>query len=60
MGSRILTDFTASVTELQKDPTGTRQPLGMAQPSQFLSETRWHFTVFLQMSITRWSTGSMT
>ena len=23
MGSRILTDFTASVTELQKDPMGT-------------------------------------
>ena len=23
MGSRILADFTASITELQKDPTGT-------------------------------------
>ena len=59
MGSRILADVTASVTELQKTRRA-RQPLAMARPSQFLSETRWHFTVCQLVSITRWPTGLMT
>ncbi|MDB0073748.1 hypothetical protein N9F00_04120 [Planktomarina temperata] len=59
MASRILADATASVTDLQKT-RWVLQPLAMARPSQFLSETRWHFIVCQLASITRWSTGSMT